>query len=359
MRVYSYGRISSCPARLWERALTHRGDSRTRNYRQADIVVIGAGAAVRPVSDIINAIEDSEQAGRSVLSEQAFLRTVGLAPPPAPETMAYGLDEVAGLAKLPLDSVRLLAIFDVIEGANGRCGFRAIKAAGVAARLLAQGVSLAEIVVACARLRQSHQVSSPLSQFPIGPDEDGSLVLRFGQGMAELDGQIRLDLDGAATDVERLLTAADQARDAGRPCEAEQLFRRALAGSPNDPEVLFELGSLLCEEAAPAEGIALLQKAAILKPDLADAWFNIGCALERQHRPEEASLAYLRAVAADPTYPDPLYNLGMLDLDRAAYEEAVHWLERYLNLDNRGEWAAKARKGVMLARLSMSVAKGG
>jgi tetratricopeptide (TPR) repeat protein len=359
MLVYSYGRISSCPARLWERALRQRGDVRTRRYRNADLVVIGAGAAAWSEGDIGKMITASEQAGRSVLSERMFLRSIGLMPPPEPETMAYCLEEVAVLAKLPLDTVRLLAVFDVVQGDDERFGFRAIKAAGVAARLMAQGVSLAEIVAACVRLRQSHQVSSPLSQFQLGPDEGGSVVLRFAEGMAELDGQLRLGLDGSSTDVEQLLTAADHARDAGQTSDAEGLLRRALAGSPNDPEILFELGSLLCEETASAEGIALLQKAAILKPNLADAWFNIGCALERQHRPEEASRAYLRAVAADPTYPDPLYNLGMLDLDRAAYEEAVHWLERYLNLDNRGEWAAKARKGVMLARLSMSVAKGG
>lgn len=168
--------------------------------------------------------------------------------------------------------------------------------------------------------------------------------------------QLRLGLGGSSTDAEQLLTRADKARDAGQATEAERLLRRALAGSPGDPEILFELGSLLTEEIAPAEGIALLQKAATLKPELADAWFNIGCALERQGRPEEASRAYLRAVAADPAYPDPLYNFGMMALDRHAYRNAVHWLERYLTLDSRSEWATQARRGAKLARLLLNTA---
>jgi predicted ATPase len=64
----------------------------------------------------------------------------------------------------------------------------------------------------------------------------------------------------------------------------------------------------------------------------------------------------MRTVATNPTYPDPLYHLGMLALDREAHEDAVQWLERYLALHGRSEWEGKARKVVMLARLSLSLA---
>jgi tetratricopeptide (TPR) repeat protein len=356
MRVYSYGRIISCPARLWERALRQRGDVRTRRYRNADLVVIGAGAAAWSESEIHGFIADAEQAGRPVLSERAFLRSISLLPPMPPETMAYDLEEVASLAKLPPASVRLLAAFDVLEGRDGQFGFQAIRAAGVAARLMADGIGLAEIVAACDRIRQSLRVSSPLSQFQLGPDEGGNLVLRLADGMAELDGQLRLHLDGASADVEALLSAANDTCNAD---EAEGLLRRDLAAAPSDPEILFELGSVLCERSSFAEGVALLQKAAILRPDLADAWYNIGCAMERQGRPAEARRAYQRAIAADPAYPDPVYNLGMLALDDEAYDDAIIWLERYLSLDPRSGWAAKARKGLMLARLSLSAAAAG
>lgn len=223
MRVYSYGRLTSCPARLWERALSHRGDSRTRRLQQADLVVIGGGAASRPESDILQVISGAEQADQLVLSERGFLRSIGLVPAMPPETMAYGLEEVAVLAKLPGDRVRLLAAFDVIEGTDGRFGFRAIKAASVAARLIAEGNSLAAIVSACNRIRVTLRVSSPLSQFQVRPDDDGNLALCLADGMAELDGQLRLPIDGASSDIEELLSAAEEARSSD---EAERLLRR-------------------------------------------------------------------------------------------------------------------------------------
>jgi tetratricopeptide (TPR) repeat protein len=249
---------------------------------------------------------------------------------------------------------KLLAIFDIVESHEERFGSLAIKAATAAERLLAKGFDLADIVAATRRMRDALQLSSPLSQFHVGSDEAGHLVLRLADRMAELDGQLRLKIDGAAADVDALVLAANHARDAGDTDQAMVLLRRALAGAPKDPELLFELGSLLCERGAVAEGLVLLQKAAALKPDLADAWYNIGCALERQNRPDEAIRAYQRAIAADPAYADPLYNLGMLALDSQAYDDAVRWLERYLALDQLGEWAAKARKGLLLARLSRS-----
>jgi predicted ATPase len=49
----------------------------------------------------------------------------------------------------------------------------------------------------------------------------------------------------------------------------------------------------------------------------------------------------------------------MLASDDEAYDDAIIWLERYLSLDPRSGWAAKARKGLMLARLSLSAAAAG
>jgi Flp pilus assembly protein TadD len=100
-------------------------------------------------------------------------------------------------------------------------------------------------------------------------------------------------------------------------------------------------------------GLALLHKAVQLQPGFADAWYNIGHAYEQLGRVDDACAAYEKAARADPNYPDPLYNLGMIALDRGRYPEAVAHFEGYLRLDPAGDWAARARKALALARMSL------
>jgi Tfp pilus assembly protein PilF len=216
-------------------------------------------------------------------------------------------------------------------------------------------VRLGELVAACHRVRNAFDVAEPLSQLQLTSDH-GRIVLSASGRIAELDGQLRLELQLPRFDVESMLANAEEAREAGRPEIAERELRQALAAAPRDVDVLFELGSLLCEQER-AEGISLLRMATRQSPAFADAWYNLGHALEASGRVEEAIAAYRRA-AADPSYADPLFNLGMLALEDGRFSEAIEWLERYLRLDTRGAWAEKARKAVTLARLSIVQAAG-
>jgi tetratricopeptide (TPR) repeat protein len=127
----------------------------------------------------------------------------------------------------------------------------------------------------------------------------------------------------------------------------------APAGSTGSPAHAGLLGKRGVVDGSPAHA----GSDPLLRP--LQIWYNIGCALERQNRSAEARRGYQRAIAADPAYPDPIYNLGMLALDDEAYDDAIIWLERYLSLDPCSGWAAKARKGLMLARLSLSAAAAG
>jgi tetratricopeptide (TPR) repeat protein len=279
------------------------------------------------------------------------MRSIGLLPPLAAEARPYTAADLAARSKLPLQTIERLAILDVIEGENGRYGFRAMKAAKAAKEILGR-VSVAQLARACQRIRSVFDIAEPLCELQVAT-VDGQIVLHAGGRIAELDGQLRLGLDIAAPDVDQMLASAEDARIAGDEIVAERLLRQALAASPKDPDTLFELGSLLSERGDFTEGIALLRRATRLHPQFADAWYNIGHAFERQRRPEEARSAYEEAARVDPGFADPLFNLGMLCLDSGRFDIAIDRFEAYLRLDPASEWAERARKGIALARLSM------
>jgi len=228
----------------------------------------------------------------------------------------------------------------------------------IEARKLLEQVGLPTLAFACRRMREALGVDAPLSELQVTTDESGVVVLRAGDRLADVNGQIRLGLDHTGVEIGALLADADSARSAGDDGRAEQLLRRALAQAPKDLDALFELGSLLCEREAFAEGTALLARATALAPRFADAWYNIGHAHERQGRRDDARDSYRRAIAADPSYADPLFNLGMIDLDEGRFTDAIDSFEGYLRLDPDSEWTAKARKAASLARLSLVKATG-
>jgi tetratricopeptide (TPR) repeat protein len=351
MRVTTFGRLTQFPRRRWERALAQAGGSVARKPEQAAILVIGGGAAARPAAEFDAATTAADSGRREVLSERAFLRRIGLLPALAEENRPYTSAMLAQHTRLGPDLIRKLALLDIIEGDGDHFGFVAMKAANAARKLIADGVDIADLAHACQRLRDELNLAAPLAEVQIAEDDAGKIVLQLARGRAELSGQMRLDLEHMPADVEPLLSAAAELRDID-PDEAEGHLRRALAAAPQDPEIMFELGSLLCDQKAFAEGIALLSKAAALRPGFADAWYNIGCAYGSLGRSKDARKAYERAIAADPTYADPLYNLGMLAVDAENWPQATRWLDQYLALDPVGDWAVKARKGLLLARLA-------
>jgi tetratricopeptide (TPR) repeat protein len=352
MRVHAYGRLHRYPARTWERVLARQGGRRVRRAREADRIVFGAGAASRPLEQLQEQLREARNWRQPVSSERGFLRSLGLLPPLAGEERPFSATELAQRARVSADTLELLAVFDLVEGEEGRFGFRAMAAAAQAARLLEQ-VGLADLVLATCQMSDVLNVAEPLSELRVTLDSAGRLVLQAGERLSDLNGQLRLGFEAPGCDVSAHLAQAEAARDAGAGAEAERILRRLLAGSPKDLDALFELGSLLCADGRFAEGLALLHKATRLRPGFADAWYNIGHAYERQGRRPEARAAYERALASDPAYADPLYNLGMMALDEQAFAEAVERFEAYLQLDAGSEWAGKARKALALARLSL------
>lgn len=89
---------------------------------------------------------------------------------------------------------------------------------------------------------------------------------------------------------------------AGRPAEAADALRRALAKWPDDALLHNNIGSAL-RAAGDAEGaFAEFRRACELAPDLAAAWYNLGKSLKVLSRNAEAEDALRRALALAPAH---------------------------------------------------------
>ena len=357
MRPFAYGRFDRVPSRTWERVLAQRGGKRVKRIGDADLVVVGAGAVSRPPERIWTDLT-LRRPGTPLMGERSFLRGLGLVPDLPAETRPYSEADLAARARLSPGTVSLLALFGVVEAdAEGRFGFRALKAITQAAELL-KSVGLQVLVETANQLRRSPGLVEPFAELQLAAQPDGTIALISAGQAAELTGQMRLGLPTEHVDVAELIQDAGDARDMGDADKAARLYRRALARAPRDLDALFELGSLLSEAGDFAEGIALLQNAVRIDPSFADAYYNLGHAYERQGRSDTATAAYKKAADADPAYPDPLFNLGMMALHEDRFSDAIVHLDAYLSLDRSGEWADRARKAAALARLSLIKAAG-
>lgn len=94
--------------------------------------------------------------------------------------------------------------------------------------------------------------------------------------------------------------AAAQLR--GRPGEAIDWFRKALAIRPQDAPLHAGLGIALFESGDAEGAIAALQRACELAPGVAANWYNLGKAFKARLRTEDAIQALGHALRLDPTH---------------------------------------------------------
>jgi len=70
--------------------------------------------------------------------------------------------------------------------------------------------------------------------------------------------------------------------------------------------------------------------------------------MEAAGKPGEAAAELARVLADDPAYADAVFNLARLKLKAGDMGEAKGLYERYLALDPPDDWAATARKAIVL-----------
>ncbi|MFO1129704.1 MAG: tetratricopeptide repeat protein [Rhodospirillales bacterium] len=347
--VVFIGRLQRLPRRLAARCVVERGGSTRRSLTRAtDLVVVGGGAAAWLGGERLSAkTAAAGRVGAACLSEAALLRRLGLLPPLAPETLSITADELARVGKLEPKLVALFALLDIFEGEDGRFAFTSLALARTAARLLGEGLPVADVVHGFLAARRHHGPrATALVRRP-----DGSIGLRWGDGVTDLSGQLRLPLAEPRTpSVDHLFEAAELANEAGEEAAAEHLFRRCVALDRRDPCAPFALGLLFRRQGRCREAKLYLSLAAALDPGFAEAWYELALLFDAEGRREQARDGYARALAADPRYGDALFNSAMLSFEAGDYPRAAELWERYLAIDAHGEWAKKARHGLAYCR---------
>jgi tetratricopeptide (TPR) repeat protein len=341
------GRFERLPKSRIERELAARGAKLHRRLTQrTDFAVVTHEAAGRIDSAAMRAVLTRE-AGRS-LSEETFLRALGLAP--ALQGKDIDAPRFESLTGLSPDDIRLLALFDVLTPEDGRFGFGDLKIAQHVAGLRRRGVSVEGVLQAATALRRRRRSSGPqeVIRLDIGPG--GDLMMRIGEALAELDGQMRFAWMEAPPDPDALFEAAEEAAAAGSLLTAERLYYACLSASPRDPVVRFNLGNVVRELGRPAEAKAHYLAALDAEPGFAEAHFNLGHLALAAGQHAEAIAHFERAVLADPEFPDPLYNLAALYIQLGRLDDAAPLLERYVRLDPGSSWGHEAKKLLLACR---------
>jgi tetratricopeptide (TPR) repeat protein len=345
------GRFERLPKSRVERELAARGAKLHRRLAQrTDFAVITHEATGRIAAPAIKALLRREP--WRCLSEDTFLRALGLAPPLQGKDI--DADRFQGLTGLAPEDIRLLALFDILAPVDGRFGFGDLKIAQHVARLRQRGVAIEGVLTAATALRRRRRGSDAqeVIRLDIGPG--GDLMMRIGEALADLDGQMRFAWVQPPPDPDALFEAAERAAAEGELSVAERLYYACLSATPRDPVVRFNLGNTVRDLGRAAEAKAHYMAAVDAEPAFAEAHFNLGHLAMNAGQNADAIAYFERAILADTEFPDPLYNLAALYIQSGRLGDATPLLERYVKLDPASTWGNEARKLLLACKVVLA-----
>jgi tetratricopeptide (TPR) repeat protein len=345
------GALEAFPRRLAARVIVARGGSLQRGIsKKTNVAVLGHRVVEDWVaSRIAHRIEQARKAGATPISENAFLRLLGLTSEPeaARQVSSRNLTDQSGLNAETFDRLRL---FDAFEFAEEPFGFRDIVAAKQYARLIGDGLDWLGLIRAIRSGRSA--AGGNLANVRLERSSWNDVLVRDGTALTELSGQHLLALPPDDSDsADQLFEDAQEAEEAEDWGRAKTLYQKCFAIEPSDPVIAFNLSHVVLKQGDWQEARRYLNKVLSLDPGYAEAWYNLA-AIARDQNDIDAARRYLsKAVAADPTYPDPLYNLALLEFDSGIYDEAARLWQKYRELDPDSDWGRKAKQGLQLIGL--------
>ena len=133
------------------------------------------------------------------------------------------------------------------------------------------------------------------------------------------------------------------AEDRGDLELAEHLFRQAIDLEPNMAAALTNLGNLVYRQGEVEEARRLYERALEHDPMQPEARYNLANCLEDLGEIELAVAELRKVCAAAPDFADAHYNLGLMLAQLGGTAQARKYLERYLELDAKSDWADHAR----------------
>jgi tetratricopeptide (TPR) repeat protein len=336
------GALAAIPRRIAARdagrhgSILHRGTTRRTTH-----AVFGRRLLDRLDDAAIAARAEAERAaGRTLLSENGFLRRIGaLGAGPGGDLARAALLQQSQLAPETFD---LLALFDAFEHDAEPYALRDVILARKYAGLIAGGADWGAIVRSIHR--SGPAVSLTAKSLKVGAAR--AIYAESGDALAELDGQLLLGLPAAEDDAEDLFAAAEAAEAAGAAAAAARLYARCLALDPTDAVAAFNRGNCLRASGQRDEAEREMLRAVRQDPTLVEAWFNLADLLAERGRHDAARRHLARAIEEDPDYANAAFNLAALAFDAGDHATAARCWRRYVELDPGSAWARKAERGL-------------
>lgn len=273
----------------------------------------------------------------------------------------YHLGELGQLLGIPDNRLREWVEAHLIAPVEWRdqvpwFDFAQVAAARNLCRLIESGISASRLRKSFRQLQQLQSGDRPDLGVLAWVERGGRMLWRNErQQLVELGGQLHFDFgEGESPDSLQLPlsreTAADcfalatQAEDASSWAEAADAYRRALRLGGPDATICFNLGNVLFSLGRREAAVERLWQAVEIDPGMTQAWNNLGVALTAVTQFDDARAAFRTALTLEPGYADAHYNLAdTLEQIGWTTEAREHWAA-YLNHEQKGPWAAHARR---------------
>lgn len=343
------GPLAAFPFRLALKEAQRRGAGLRRGAgRGTTHVVFGRRLLTSDEARIEKRVEAAKASGAALISENGFLRLLGVAASPESPTLTrQALLEQSGLDAYDQD---MLALFDAFEHHAEPFSFRDLILAKKYAGLIAGGAGWHAIA------RSVHRSPGPvasLTALSLQVERQEAIYARRGDLLSELDGQMLLPMpDGGEDEAETYFALAEEAEEEGRLDEAAALYGRCLSLDPADASAAFNRANCLFAIGRQDEAKTAYLQALKLDPRFVEAWFNFAGLLKEQGDFDAARRHLATAIRLDRSYADAIYNLAALEFEVENLAEARRWWSRYLELDQTSAWASSARRGIQYVDLA-------
>jgi tetratricopeptide (TPR) repeat protein len=315
----TYGALSALPRRLVVKEVRRRSALLRRGVsRRTSNLVFGRKLLDTATETHIEERYDAEvKAGRRPLSENGFLRLLGLAKPV--ERSELTRQSLLDQSRLEARLFDLLSLFDAFEQDEEPYSFRDLILAKKYAGLVAGGANWSAIARS---IHRSGPVES-LTAMSLQAAGAETIYAVRAEGVSELSGQLVFDLDTADdAKLEELFLAAEEAEADSHYEEAAALYQRCLAIDPTDAVAAFNRANCLRAAGLHAEAAHDYQRAIKLDGSFVEAWFNLAGMMADDGRAESARRHLGKAIALDPDYADAVFNLARLEFDAGDLAEA-------------------------------------
>lgn len=346
------GALAAFPLRLAVCEVDRQsGDLRSSVTRQATHVVFGRKLlACATEAEIERRVVRERKADRQLLSENGFLRILGLRP--VPEASAITRASLLAQARLSERDLDLLSLFDAFEHDSEPYSFRDLIMSKKYAALIDGGASWGAIARS---IHRSSGAVTSLTSLSLGADGRHTIHSRLGEQLSDLDGPMFLPA-GRSNDTElaRLFAEAEDAAVEKRFDDAAALYERYLSIDPSDADAAYNLGNCLVAADRPDQARRSFLVALKLDTDFVEAWYNLANLLKAQGQTDAARRHLERAIEIDGDYADAIYNLATLEFEAGRLAEAQRLWARYLELDSHSEWAQSAARGVRYVDMQLT-----